>query len=102
MSVQKRDITASTNDLKIALNEFCKLLIDQKENEAVEDLKKASEMLDITDKVKEATSLIIDCFEGDHELVAYTLHKQSESWSVADQLSFYSTRVLTLSKRMNK
>ncbi len=102
MSVLKRDIKASTNDLKIALTEFCKLLLDQKENEAVEDLNKASSLLDEDAKVRDATAMIIDCFDGDHELVAYTLHKQSENWSVADQLSFYSTRVLTLAKRMNK
>ena len=97
----KKNSNATKNDLVIALDEFCKLLAEQKEDEAIAVLQSARSDLSESKNTKEVVKIIIDCFEGEHELNAYTLHKQSEDWTVADQLSFYSTRVLSLAKRMD-
>ncbi len=105
-TVIKRSQKSSSDDLVKAIGEFCALLEGQNEDDAIADLKGAGEVL-LTSQPqepshREAIRVIIDAFEGDHELAAYTLHKSKDpgSWTVADQLCAASSRVLSLAKRM--
>lgn len=103
--VFKKDKSESKQDLITSLEQFCDLLVDQKEDEAIADLRKCLEAIrsssEDSAEFKQTANSIVDCFDGDHELIAYTLHKSKdpESWTIADQLSNASSRVLNLAKR---
>ena len=91
-----------------SLSEFCELLGSQKEEDAIKDLKIIKEKISNhevgSDDFNTAILSLIDTFDGEHELIAYTLHKSKEdqsAWTIADQLASSSTRVLSLAKRMN-
>lgn len=103
--VVKKDRSESKQDLITSLEQFCELLVDQKEDEAIADMRKYLEVVktatEDSTEFKQAANNIVECFDGDHELIAYTLHKSKnpESWTLADQLSNASSRVLNLAKR---
>lgn len=106
MAVVKRDKSASTGDLIRAIDKLIPLLQDQKEDEASATLAAAAKSLGGaapgTKDHKDAIESIIDAFEGDCELIAYTFQRQGNDteWTEADQLSQASSRVLTLARRM--
>ena len=108
MTVIKRDKGASSEDLVQAVKRFVILLKDQGEDEACEDLLEAADELAKnsvgTAMHKEAVSSILDAFEGEHELQAYTLSRNSDpsQWTVADELCDASTRVLSLARRLKQ
>jgi len=104
MTVIKRDKSASGADLMKALDQFIVLLRNQKEEDAANDLAAARETLATVEigsvEHKAAIRIVIDAFEGDHELMAYTHARDSGGqWTEAEELSLASTRVLSLAKR---
>ena len=101
----KRDPKTSSADLVSAIGILGPLLEEQGEHDAVAHLKKASAVLKSsaigTDGYKAAIEEVIDAFEGDLELSAYThSRKDSKEWTVAEQLTIASCRVLNLARRM--
>ena len=105
MTVIKRDRTDSNRDLINAIAELVTLLKDQKEDDACADLQEASSQLSkaspASPEHKAAISKIVDAFEGDHELNAYILEKpDADSWTIVEQLSQASARVLSLARRL--
>lgn len=106
MTVIKRNRQSTSHDLIQALEKLCPLLADQSEDDAVADLNKAADMLRNSkgdaQVEKKAVRLIVDAFEGDHELNAYTLHRESKEWTEVEELANASSRVLSLARRMQR
>ena len=105
MTVIKRDRKESSADLVVAIEKLIPMLEDQDEDDAVKDLREAGNQLRSaapgSGDHKAAVSRIIDAFEGDHELIAYTYQRpNSTDWSEAEELSIASSRVLNLARRM--
>lgn len=106
MTVIRRKPQDSCSDLISAIDALVPLLKDQKEHEAAEVLAEAAK--DLKDAKpnsggqKEAIDKIIDAFEGDHELIAYTFQRENSSnqWTEVEELSQASARVLSLARRM--
>jgi hypothetical protein len=107
-TVRKKDSTDSLLDLVSALKRFAELLVDQSEGEAAAALLDLAGQLSPQPEASKILSVlkeIRECFDGDHELGAYTLRKsptrtsQSE-WSPADALYVASTSVATLVRRL--
>lgn len=107
MAVIKRSKTNSSTELVKALDEFIPLLQDQKEDEAVEDLTKAMELLRKSqvgeENFKTAIAIVVDAFDGDHELNAYTMQRENprNEWTEAEVLSHASSRVISLARRLS-
>ena len=106
MTIIKRNRDDTTTDLIRAIERLCVLLKNQDDDEAIADLKAASEILcqkntDPNSK-KKAIALIIDAFEGDHELIAYTHQRNTEHWTEVEELSQASSRVISLARRMQR
>jgi hypothetical protein len=105
MAIIKRGKKDNQKDLINALAEFAELLESQNEDEAIADLLKAKEIIMTStpesDSFKKAISSIIDAFEGDHELMAYTHARKGGGgeWTIADQLCTTSSRVFNLAQR---
>jgi len=105
MTVIKRDRSNSASDLVQAIHRLIPLLNQEGEGEAADALKQASDALARakpgSDDLKNAVANIIDAFEGDHDLMVYTHARgQSGEWTVADELSNASARVLNLARRI--
>ena len=105
MTVIKRSRQDSTADLVSAIEALVPLLKDQKETDAAADLTEAAEALRTakaqSDAHKAAVAKIIDAFEGDHELIAYTFQRDTGGqWTEVEELSQASARVLSLARRM--
>jgi hypothetical protein len=101
----KRDRKESGADLVTAIDELNPLLAEQGEDDAVSHLKQAASVLKRTaigtDDYKKAIDDVIDAFEGDLELSAYThARKDSKEWTAAEELTIASCRVLNLARRM--
>lgn len=105
MTVIKRKKGDLKADLLVAIDRFASLLEAQKEEEAVAALRAAAVKLrgaqPDTTQFTQAVAEVLDAFEGDHELSAYT-HQRDESneWTDADELSSASYKVLSLVRRM--
>lgn len=103
-STIKRDRSSTKKDLVEALKPLIELLELQDEAEAAKDLKAASDALAKSElksaEMAKAVKQIIGAFEGDHELIAYTLQRDGEQWTDAEQLSQASSRVLSLARRL--
>lgn len=87
------------------LDKFCDLLVGQKEDEAVADLRKAQELLKKSEAnspgLKEATKILNQAFGDEHELEAYTHTRDNKGdWGDAEELAMVSSRVLNLLKRL--
>ena len=106
MTVIKRSRADSSVDLVAAIEELIPLLKDQRENDAADALKDAAEALRKakpgTDSHKAAVMAIVDAFEGDHELMAYTIQRGNSGgqWTEVEQLANASSRVISLARRM--
>jgi hypothetical protein len=104
MTVIKRSRSTTTQDLVVAIEKLCPLLLQQKESEAVEDLQAAVKQLrtakEGSESHKQAISSIVDAFEGDHELIAYTHQRDTDQWTEVEELSQLSSRVLSLARRL--
>jgi len=104
MTIIKRNRVTTNSDLISAIEKLCPLLERQKEFDAVTDLRKAADQLrsatENTSVWKEAIDSIIDAFEGDHELMAYTLQRDTDQWTEVEELSQVSSRVLSLARRL--
>ncbi|MFW7378187.1 MAG: hypothetical protein ACOH5I_05240 [Oligoflexus sp.] len=104
MTIIKRDRKSTSHDLVQAIERLCWLLEDQKEEEAVQDLRAAAAELEKSEagsaSQKAAVEKIIDAFEGDHELMAYTHQREGSQWTEVEELSSASSRVLSLARRM--
>lgn len=106
MTIIKRDRKSTSHDLVQAIERLCLLLEDQKENEAAQDLREAASQLSSSEAggegQKAAVAKIIDAFEGEHELMAYTHHRQGNQWTEVEELATASSRVLSLARRMTR
>ena len=107
MVVIKRDRKESSVDLVSAIDKLIPLLRNQKEDDAGEYLAAASSELRKakidTAEFKTAIDKVLEAFEGDHELIAYTHQRANASdWTEAEELSLASSRVLNLARRMKK
>jgi hypothetical protein len=106
MTVIKRKTTDSNADLIAAIETLLPLLQSQNEAEAIASLREALEALRAnkvgTPTHKKAIEQILDAFEGEHELKAYTFQRDSSGsqWTEVEQLSHASARVLSLVRRM--
>jgi len=106
MTLIKRSQTDNVKSLIQAIESLTPLLRAQKEDDAADDLESAAKVLveaaPGSSQLKETIALIIDAFEGDHELIAYTFQRESSKgeWTEAEELSEASNRVLSLARRM--
>lgn len=106
MTVIKRDRQSSSSELVVAIESFVALLRPQGEDDACEDLLKAAAVLKTataaSSEQKQAAAAIIDAFEGDHELMAYTHQRTGTQaqWTEAEELAIISARVLNLARRI--
>lgn len=104
MTVIKRNKQDSAGDLVAAIEKLNHLLEPQGEEEAIAILRQAAGDLKKnpvgSQKQKDAIDSIIDVFEGEQELMAYTMQRNSTEWTEAEELSQASSRVLTLARRM--
>ena len=104
MTIIKRNRLTTNSDLISAIEKLCPLLERQKEFDAVADLRKAVEQLrsapENSTTRKEAIDCIVEAFEGEHELMAYTLQRETDQWTEVEELSQISSRVLSLARRL--
>jgi hypothetical protein len=106
MTVIKRSRSDSSSDLVSALQDLIPLLKDQKEHDAANALKEAMEALRKAKPGapdhKAAVEAIVEAFEGEHELMAYTIQRESSvgQWTEVEQLASASSRVISLARRM--
>ena len=106
MTVIKRTKANSSADLIKAIEELIPLLKDQKELDACEVLVGACDGLKKNELgssgQKEAVAAVIDAFEGDHELNAYTFLREDSAgkWTEVEMLAHASSRVISLARRM--
>ena len=104
MTIIKRNRVTTSSDLISAIDKLCPLLERQKEFDAVEDLRKAADQLRASSENsaawKEAIESIVDAFEGEHELMAYTMQRDTDQWTEVEELSQVSSRVLSLARRL--
>lgn len=107
MTIRIRKPQNSMQELCIGLERFCMLLETQKEVAAVAQLREI--LAQLTQGVAgslqdQAIEAIVEAFEGEHELAAYTLHKNKdpEVWTEADELYLASTGVWNLARRLRK
>ncbi len=106
--VLKKTKQNSAGDLVSALNKFIALLEQQNEHDAIRDLQSAVGSLETSlpdsDAFQSALQLVLEAYEGDHELKAYTLRrqKQDDNWTEAEELYLASIEVLNIVKRLLK
>ncbi|MBI2603533.1 MAG: hypothetical protein HYW48_10815 [Deltaproteobacteria bacterium] len=106
--VIKKTRKNSLQDLLNALIKFVTLLEGQGEKSAADDLRIAAADLQKyqTDSLEfdAAINLILESYEGEHELKAYTLRRQSKEskWTEAEELYLVSINVFNLAKRLEK
>jgi hypothetical protein len=106
MTVIKRSRQDSTADLVSAIETLVLLLKDQKEGEAAAELAEAAEALKDakpqSTEHKAAVARVIEAFEGDHELIAYTFQRENSGhqWTEVEELCHASARVISLARRM--
>lgn len=107
-SVLKKTKQSSVNDLVTALDKFMDLLKGQKEMDAVEDLQVVSADLQKfqpdDQEFQAALKQLLEAYDGDHELRAYTLRrkKADDDWTEAEELYLASIEVLNLANRLTK
>ena len=104
---KKKTRKTSTADLGSAMTKLIYLLEGQKEDEAVADLRIA--LADIqkhqleSAEFQAALNLIVEAFEGEHELNAYTYKRDKEDqWTEVEELYLASTSVLNIVRRLQK
>ena len=104
MTVIKRSRANTSQDLASAIEKLCPMLENQKEFDAVKDLRAASDIIKTaaegTPAHRGAVDTVIDAFEGDHELMAYTHQRDTDQWTEVEELSHQSSRVLNLARRL--
>ena len=105
MTVIKRSRADSSADLISAIEDLIPLLKDQREHDAADALKGAVALRKAklgTSEHKTAVESVIDAFEGEHELMAYTIQRESSAgqWTEVEQLANASSRVISLARRM--
>ena len=100
----KRNRSSTKSDLVEALRPLIDLLHDQDEEDAAKDLSDAADELAGceagSEQMASAVKKIIEAFEGEHELMAYTHQRDGEQWADAEMLSQASSRVLSLARRL--
>ena len=110
MNIRIRKPQNSMQELCTALERFCVLLETQKETAAVAQLHEILSQLKRIDTGADSTiqeqaiDAIVEAFEGEHELAAYTLHKTKDpnEWTEADALFLASTEVWNLVRRLRR
>ncbi|MGE0171466.1 MAG: hypothetical protein AB7T49_01725 [Oligoflexales bacterium] len=104
MSVIKKNPSTTRDDLLKAIAKLVDLLKHQDEDDAIEYLEAAATQLKTAPVnsagSREAVKKVIDAFEGDHELMAYTMQRETDQWTEAEELSQASSRVISLARRM--
>ncbi len=107
-SVLKKTRKNSVTDLVAALHKFVHLLEGQKEFDAIKDLKLVSADIQKhqpeAEEFQAAIRLLLEAYDGEHELKAYTLRRQKpdNEWTTADDLYLASIEVLNLANRLSE
>ena len=104
MAVVKKK-SVSSQELIEAIERFVPLLVGQKEDEAVQFMRDIIDQLREQEaegqQFKDTVQKVIEAFDGELELIAYTLKSSDgQSWSDADELAVVSNRVLALARRL--
>jgi hypothetical protein len=107
MTVIKRSQKSSSADLITAVEKLIPYLKGQNEDEACVDLEKAADVLSKHEtgspEHKAAIDIIIDAFDGDHELGPYAMPRDSKGkWTDIEELSVAAARVINLARRLKK
>ena len=108
MTVIRKDPRTSANELIAAIEKFIPLLRRQgNEDEAVALLSELTQKMSTqevgSDAFSESIRAIIDSFDGDCELKAYTLKESDrKSWSEADEMAVISSRIYALARRFKQ
>lgn len=102
--VRKKSKEDSREELIKAIKDFAQLLETEGESDAVNELDEIQNNLRMADPesdgFKKAIKALKECFEGDHELISYTMRKSKDGeWSNADLLYLASTKVLGIMRR---
>jgi chaperonin GroEL (HSP60 family) len=105
MAVIKRGKKETVAELVKSIDQLVRLLRNQNEDDAIRDLNRAAATLATSDlqsdQFAEALALVVDCFEGEHDLAVYTAPKRNqEEWTEADELGLASSKVLSLARRI--
>lgn len=102
MSVIKRARSTTHKDLIEALDRFLPLLEGQDEDEAVTELSACKQQLETgsPDEQQAALGRVVESFDGDLELIAYTFQREGDQWTEVEELSHVSSRVLSLARRL--
>lgn len=104
MAVVKKKLVSS-QELVEAIERFVPLLAGQNEDEAVQLMRELIDQLREQEaegqQFKDAVQKVIEAFDGELELIAYTLKSSDgKNWSEADELAVVSNRVLALARRL--
>lgn len=105
MSVIRKDPRTSASELIVAIEKFIPLLRKQgNEDEAADLLRELAQKMTNqevdSDAFSESIRAVIDSFEGDCDLKAYTLKESDrKSWSEADEMAVISSRIYALARR---
>lgn len=108
ITVRKKTIAASMEDLATSIHRFALLLEGQKEKDAAEELQQIGQDLKKPNLPQEVSKKLIlrllEAYSGDHELDAYTIRRElgSAGWSSSEELYLASVRVLNLANRILK
>lgn len=102
--VRKKSKEDSREELIKAIKDFMELLETEGETEAAEELESIQNVLRQENPesagFRKAIKDLKECFEGDHELISYTMRKSKDGeWSNADLLYLASTKVLGIMRR---
>lgn len=103
--VIRKKAESSADDLLNSLDHFMELLATQDEEAAIAALREARDTIQTSapgsEKFNESVLAVIDAFDGEHELNAYTLHKSEAGgeWSIAEELYLASVQVLNHANR---
>lgn len=102
MTVIKRARSTTHKDLIDTLARFLPLLEGQDEGEAVTELQACKDLLATgsADEQQGALKRVVDAFDGDLELIAYTFQREGDQWTEVEELSHVSSRVLSLARRL--
>lgn len=102
MTVIKRARSTTHKDLIETLERFMPLLAGQDEQEAIDELSACKKLLETgsADEQQAALGRVVEAFDGDLELIAYTFQREGDQWTEVEELSHVSSRVLSLARRL--
>jgi hypothetical protein len=102
--VKRKTASHSVADLVRSLHRFIELL-DDEDDEAADVLKGIAGVVESnatgSDPFKDAIQQLLEAYDGDLELRAYTTRRKDAEWTPAEALYLASVDVLNLAKRFS-